>query len=363
MAPLLTLIKSSIKMFVRNKQALFFTLFTPVIIMTIFGFIGFDRAPKIDVGLITHAPNEPTRQLVEQFKQIPNFTVYEGDEDSEAAALVQDERSVVLWIPGDFIPESPDRVIPRSITAVINANNKDLAQAALAIVNQVVGKVSMQMSGTQEIFKVEAKEINVRNLKYIDFLLPGIVALAVMQMSVFSVAFVFADYREKGVLKRVLATPVKPFNFIAANVVTRLMISVIQAAILIAIGVLAFKAHVLGSYWLVFFLVLVGAIMFLGLGFAISGFAKTVESVPAIANLVIFPMLFLGGTFFPLDTMPDWLQNIAKYLPLTYFSEALRDVMTRQAGFADVQNNIWWMLAWSAVFIAIAMRSFKLQSE
>jgi ABC-2 type transport system permease protein len=303
MNTLLTLTKSNLKMFVRNKQALFFTLFTPLIIMTIFGFIGFDRPSKMDVGIVSHSPNEPTKKFIEQLKAVPSFDIHEGDEDSEAMSLSEDERSVVFWIPSDFFSENPAQPQKNAITALINANDQQQAQTAVAIVGQILNKVNISLSPLGEVYTVETKQVNVRDLKYIDFLLPGIVALAVMQMSIFSVAFVFADLREKGILKRVLATPINPYQFVASNVITRLFISVIQAAILIAIGVLAFKAHVIGSYFLVLLVVIIGAIMFLALGFAISGFAKTVESVPAIANLVVFPMLFLGGTFFAIDTM------------------------------------------------------------
>jgi ABC-2 type transport system permease protein len=87
-------------------------------------------------------------------------------------------------------------------------------------------------------------------LRYIEFLLPGLIALSVMQMSVFSVAFVFTQYKEKGVLKRLLATPMKPLQFVAANAITRLIVSVVQAAIFIVMGILLFKVHIIGSYWL-----------------------------------------------------------------------------------------------------------------
>jgi ABC-2 type transport system permease protein len=357
-----TLTKSSLKMFVRNKQALFFTLFTPLIIMGIFGLIGFDRAPKMRVGIVSHSPNAPTREFIESLKQVPVFEVTEGNEEDEAQAISDDKRSVVFWVPDDFIPEGTPAG-QKSITAIVNGGEKQEAETAVSIVAQILDKVTFSLTNTPALFSVQTREVNVQNIKYIDFLLPGVVALAVMQMSVFSVAFVFVDYKEKGILKRLLATPIKPYQFVSANVATRILVSVAQAAVLIAVGVLAFNAHVVGSYALVLLIVLLGATMFLGLGFAISGLSKTVEAVPAIANLVVFPMLFLGGTFFPIDTMPPWLQSIAKFLPLTYFSESLRDVMTKNAGFSDIQNNLLWMLAWSVVLVFFANVTFSFEEK
>ncbi len=353
---------ASIKMFVRNRQALFFTLFTPLIIMLIFGFIGFDRVSKINVGVVSPDPSPQTQQFIDQIKAVPAFSVTSGSSDDEAAALERGDRSLVLAIPSAAIPADPAQ-LPQTITAFTNTGQEQQAQTAISIINQIIDRLSLALHGTANVVLVATRDVNVNNLKYIDFLLPGLVALAVMQMAVFSVAFVFADYKEKGILKRVLATPVKPYQFVTANIVTRLIISVIQASILIAVGVFMLHAHVIGSFWLVLLVVLLGAIMFLGLGFTISGLASTVETVPALANLVVFPMLFLGGTFFPLSSMPQWLQRIAQYLPLTYFSSALREVMTRNAGFSGIKADVWWMLGWAVVLVILANITFSFEER
>ena len=355
---------SGLKMFLRNRQALFFTLFTPLIIMTIFGFLAFDRIPKVQLGVaVTAPPTEGTRQFVEQLKSVPAFDIHVDTESAERARIADGERSAVLIIPGDLFPESGPPTGTKTMVFLTNSSDAQQAATAQSIVNQILDKTTLGIAGAPQLFALQTEDINTRDLKYIDFLLPGIVALSIMQMSVFSVAFVFADYKEKGVLKRLLATPMKPYQFVTSNVITRLLIAVLQGAILIAVGVLIFKAHVFGSYWLILLLIILGAIMFLGLGFTISGFANTVEAVPALANLIVFPMLFLGGTFFPIETMPDWLQNIAKYLPLTFLSTGIRDVMISEATFADVQSNILWMLGWAIVLVISANFTFSFEGK
>lgn len=359
----LTLTKSSIKMFVRNKQALFFTLFTPVIIMAVFGFIGFDRVPKVDVGIVTENPSPATQQFIDSLKNVPAFDIHQGSNTEEAEALSKGERSVVIALPNRFIPENLTSPVTQTARVYVNAGDQQQAETVLSIFRQTLDQTTLQAVGAPSLFAIERIDVNSRNLRYIDFLVPGIVALSVMQMAVFSVAFVFVDYKEKGVLKRLVATPMKPYQFVTANVVTRLLVALLQAAILIAIGVFAFKAQVIGSYWLVALIALLGAVMFLGLGFTISGFAKTVESVPALANLVVFPMLFLGGTFFPLDSMPDWLARIAGYMPLTYFTTSMREVMIEDAGLGDVSTKLLWMLGWSAVLITLAVFTFRFSEQ
>ncbi|MBI4426542.1 MAG: ABC transporter permease [Candidatus Kerfeldbacteria bacterium] len=357
------LTSSSIKMFVRNRQAVFFTLFVPIIIMTIFGLIGFDSVAKIDVGLVTGTPSPPTQQFVDRLQGISAFDVTMGNEPDERRALEQGDRSVVFVIPDALMPAGESQPVQQTVKALVNVGEQQQAQTAISVVRQVLDKTNLAVVGAPELFAVATEEVNSRNLKYIDFLLPGIVALAIMQMSVFSTAFIFVDYKEKGILKRLLATPMKPYQFVTANVVTRLLVAVVQAVILIAVGVFAFKAHVIGSLWLLLPAVVLGGIMFLGLGFAISGVARTVEAVPAIANLVVFPMLFLGGTFFPLEIMPTWLQGIVQYLPLTYLSDALREVMRNGGGWAAINYDLAWMTAWSVVLVSLANLTFGFEEK
>ena len=361
------LTRSSIKMFLRNKQALFFTLFIPIVIMTIFGLIGFDTVPKIKVGIVAAAPQQSTTAFIEQLKNISAFTVTVGSESDEGAALKKGDRAVVLMLPDSLIPNPAElrgtEEQQQAIPILSNAGQKQQASTAISIFTQMFDTMNMALAQTPQLFDLQVEEVNARNLKYIDFLLPGVVAMAVMQMAVFSVAFVFADYKEKGILKRLLATPMKPIHFVTANVVTRLIVAVVQAAILIAVGVLLFHSQVVGSYWLGLLVSTLGGIMFLGLGFTISGIAKTVDAVPAIANIVIFPMLFLGGVFFPTDSMPDWLQRVVQYLPLSYFSNGLREVMTNGAGFSVIASDVYWMIAWSVALILLAVLTFRLEER
>lgn len=361
---------AAMKMFIRNRQAVFFTFFMPIVIMVIFGLMGFDNAAKINVGVVTDPETPNIQNLVEDLKKVPAFDIKTGTEQSENEALIKGDRVIVIipagWLPSPENTQNTPGLRPGDqihLKILTNAGREQQAQTALSIISQITTGITLNLAQVTPIFNIETEEINSRNLKYIDFLLPGIVAMAIMQMAVFSVAFVFTDYKEKGILKRLVATPMRPYQFVTANIVTRLIVTVIQTALLIAVGVLAFNAQVIGSYWLLLPISLLGSIMFLGLGFTISGIASTVESVPAIANLIVFPMLFLGGTFFPIETMPDWLQPIVSYLPLTYLSESMRAVMTEAAKFSDIQTDLLWMAGWAIALTVLANITFGFEEK
>ncbi len=341
---------AAIKMLTRNRQAFFFTLVMPVFIMLIFGYIGFDRPQLIDVGVSSEKPTPQTAALAEQIKKFPNLTIHEGTLADEQEQLNQGNRAAVLDFSGS------------SIVAYTNASKPE-SQAVVSILNQFISSATLQSAHVTPLVKVESHEVNAHNLRYIEFLLPGILALSIMQMSVFSVSFMFTQYKQNGVLKRLLATPMKPIQFVAANAITRLMVSVVQAVIFIVMGILLFHIHVVGSYALLLLCVILGASMFLGLGFTISGLAKTVDVVPVFANIIVFPMMFLGGTFFAISNMPGWLQVVAKLLPLTYFADSLREIMTKGAGLATLWPDLLGMAVWGVILITLATVTFRFQER
>ncbi len=361
---------SAIKMFVRNRQALFFTLFMPLIIMTIFGLIGFDRVPTLKIGVVAATPTPPTEEFITRLKDIPNVELFRNSEESERAALLKGDRVAVFLIPDDLIPapptnpdSSPNATTTKSVRVLENVAQSQYAKTATSLLSRVLDQTALAMAQAPKFFDVQTEEVSVKQTRYIDFLLPGIVGLALMQMAVFSVAFIFTDYKEKGILKRLVASPMKPSQFVAANVITRLIIALVQTAVLIAVGVLLYKTHVYGAWWLIGLIATFGAVMFLGLGFTISGLARTVDAVPAIANLIVFPMLFLGGTFFPIDTMPVWLQHVVKYLPLQYLTHSLREVMANGAGLGVIATDLYWMLGWSVALIFLANLTFGFEEK
>src|SRR5688500_18657348 len=140
MYTLLILTKAAIKMFVRNKQALFFTFFFPVFLMIVLGLINFDRPRKIDIGVVLTGPaNQETKQFLEVLKEIPIFTIHEGIESTERQALVDDKRAAVLIIPHDLVPG------PSKLTALTNAGQAQNAAAAINVISGMLDKTALQL--------------------------------------------------------------------------------------------------------------------------------------------------------------------------------------------------------------------------
>jgi len=223
----------------------------------------------------------------------------------------------------------------------------------------VFDQTEKQLTRQPNLFALETKNVDSHNLRYIDFLVPGIIALSVMQLAIFSLGFTIVNYKEKGVMKRLFATPLKPIYFIISQVTTRLLVTVVQISILILVAVLLFNVKIIGSIPMIFVFVILGSILFLGFGFALAGFAKTQDAIAALANVFVLPQMFLGGVFFPLESMPEWLQKVAVRLPLNYLSDAIRQIAIQAGSWGDVQKDFIGLLIWIVISFLAAIYLFR----
>jgi ABC-2 type transport system permease protein len=209
------------------------------------------------------------------------------------------------------------------------------------------------------LFVIDPEPVNSRNLRFIDFLMPGIVAMAIMQMGLFSVAFAFVQLKKQGILRRLLATPVRPASFLLAQVVTRLVVSVLQTLVLVGVAVFFFDVQLAGNILAVLLLAIIGGAVFISMGFAISGWARSEEVAAPIANVIALPMMFLSGVFFSREAMPQVLQRVTDYLPLTYLADALRSVAIDGATLWSQWLNLAGLAVWMVISFAIAVKLFR----
>ena len=184
--------------------------------------------------------------------------------------------------------------------------------------------------------------------------------LSIMQVGIFAAIPLVAD-REKLILKRLAATPLRRWQLVGSNVLMRVLIAFTQAVIIVAVGTLLFGVEVTGSLLLVAGFVTLGAMAFLALGYVIASFAKTEDAANGMTSMIQFPMMFLSGAFFQIDSMPPFLQAVARIIPLTYLADALRQVMVGGAAFAPLWVCAGVLLGWLVVCFGIAARKFQWQ--
>jgi ABC-2 type transport system permease protein len=351
---------ASVLMFVRNRAAVFFSLFLPLIIMLIFGVLNFEGATTIQLGLADEAHNQASAKLISGLAAFDYIEPENGSRDAELAELAAGDLDFVLVIPAGFDPQLGQE---SGLVAYASTADPGQAQVARGLLQQAVGQALFAPAGGGTpggafAPPVRFESVESRDLGYIDFLVPGIVGMTVMQLGLFGVAFGFVHLKRTGALRRLFATPTSPAYFLGAQVASRLIIAFVQVAILFAIGI-GFGLQMFGDYLTLAAIVLLASVIFLAVGFAIAGWAKNEDQAAPVANLISLPMMFLSGVFFPRDAMPDFLASITQYMPLTYVNEALRAVVNHGAGIASLGPQLLGMGVWAAITFLLAIRLFN----
>jgi ABC-2 type transport system permease protein len=202
----------------------------------------------------------------------------------------------------------------------------------------------------------------IRAYKTIDFILPGQLGFSLLSSGVFGVAFMFFNLRNTLVLKRFFATPISRTHIILGEGLARVIFQMMTAIVIIVAGKFLFGFTLInGLVTLLEMLVLsfIGLVVFMGLGFIVSGLATSDSSIPPFANLLTLPQFLLGGTFFTIDAFPRWLQPISRALPLTHLNTAMRAVAFEGQSLWEVKSEIGILLIWGVVIYAVAVKVFK----
>lgn len=353
MKALLYMIRANLKMNVRNRTALFWNLAFPLIFILLFGFIVGNSDLEINVGVAGADSSEIASQVTAAMEDADGLSVSTGSEQEERDALQEGERSViVVFEPG----ANPEQVNARLYW---DQSNPQVGTVALNTVQQFLSEANQQISGAPRVIDVQVEAVDAESFEYVDFLVPGIVGMSIMNSGIIGLASAFVTYREKGILRRVRATPFPLSSFILARIISQLLIIVLQAGILIGVGMLLFGIEIEGSLPAVFAMVTVGALGFLALGFLVSAFARNQETADSLANGLTIPMLFLSGVFFPVDSAPSWLQPITRIIPLRYLVDGLREIMVRGSTISAEWINVLVLLVTALVGVLLALRFFR----
>jgi ABC-2 type transport system permease protein len=350
MSPFLAMVKANLKMTIRNRQALFWNLAFPAIFILIFGAVfSNDSGVNYDVGI--SGTDSPYRQsVVQALESIKGIKVHVGDQDAQLKALKDNDRDYVL-----VFAEPAAGQLGAPVQISYDQTQGPNAQVGINVLSQVL----MSVAGGENGVPITTQPIETLNIKFIDFFIPGILGMSLMNSGIIGLSTAFVTYREKGILRRIKVTPFSLTSFILARIVTTLIVAVLQAVILIGLGRLVYGFSMRGNPLLILLTVIIGGLAFLSIGFALSGMAKNTETAASYANLVTFPMLFLAGTFFPIDSLPTWLQGITRILPLRYLITALREPMMRGRGIGSTWVDLVVLLGVFVVAMAVAVRFFK----
>jgi ABC-2 type transport system permease protein len=211
------------------------------------------------------------------------------------------------------------------------------------------------------LFRLE-RFINLGGQSYADFFLPGFLAYVFMQGGLYGLGYFLTDLKAKGVIKRFLVTPIKPFEMAVSVVASRVIIMLVQLVVLTVIAMLFFHTHLnWANIPLILLVTLIGGSLFLLVGLLVSTAATNYESAAPITAGIGLPLMFLGDVFYPLAMLPDFLEKIGRILPLAHLSEALRSLYSGTLNWERLGINIGAMLIWFVILLLLTRWRFKLE--
>ncbi len=344
---------ASLRMFTRQREAIIWTLLLPLFMITLFGFVKFDGMGKLDLGVVNEA-GANGNQLIESLKSVKALKVSGGAQDIELAELGKGERDMVLIIPPNFYLGAASQ-----LTVYFNDARPQEVQLGQLVLQRVLDEIVFAQSPPPNRIVLAAVPVKSRNLTYIDFLVPGILSMSIMQMGIFGVAFGFVQLKKRGILRRLWVTPIKPSDFILGQVAMRLLVVLMQICIIIGVGVAFFGLHFMGNFLELFLLGLLGGIVFLSMGFALAGISKSEDQVAPLANVISLPMMLLSGVFFSRNNLPGVVHTITDYFPLTYLADGMRSIAIDGATLAQVGPQFLGLGVWCIISCTIAVKMFR----
>jgi ABC-2 type transport system permease protein len=357
---LLLLTVANIRSFTRDRAALFWTLAFPLIFVILFGSIFSGGNSERTIGFADLDSTPASATLKAAFASISNVKLVDGSESDLLARMRKGDVSAVIVVPKGYA----DTVAARQGTASLIVYTDPTQSAADGATRQLVGFVLSQVNqaatGLPPAVEPSFKTVQTNDLTFISYLVPSILGMSLMQLGVFAAIPLVAD-RQKLILKRLQATPLRRWQLVGSNVLMRLLIAIVQTAIIVGVGSSFFHVQIAGSWLLIGTLILLGSLTFIALGYVIASFASTEDAANGMTSAVQFPLMFLSGTFFPIDAMPDALRTVARALPLTYLGDALRQVMVDGTPFSPLWVCFGVLIAWLVVCFGIAARFFRWQ--
>jgi len=341
--------------FLNNLQSSFFGM--------IFGFFfGKGSVTTGTVALINGSNSELAQNMEKAMTDSNLFKITrENNVEKAKEDLKKNKVVAIINIPNNFGSLSPNA--PTQIKVIYDPGNAQANSIVLGFLDKFLTNTNFNVQKVKPIFSIEEEKTTTKEINYFDFVLVGLIGMALMNSSVQSVAIGMAKYREEKILKRIVTTPLKTYKFIIGEVISRLVLNLVQISLILIIGVYLFNAHIYGNIFLVYLFGLLGAILFQLLGFSIASFSKTIAAAEGMAVAVTIPMMFLAGVFFPIDQLPKWLYSVVQYMPLAPFLRMIRAVALEGTSPFDNPINIIIVMSWIVFLLLLSSWKFRLSEE
>ncbi|WP_240757373.1 ABC transporter permease [Nakamurella flava] len=338
------------KGFYRDRLSVGFSVLFPLFFILIFGTVLSGGAPSatkvVQVGavpLIDQLPAQARQELGQALEITSADSLADAVEQvrkGEVAAVVQQD--------GDTLSvqySSADQVTAATVRGIFDA---------------FVNAANIAATGAPPTYTLQTSQVEDESLQAIQFIAPGMIGYGIAIGAVFGAAMTLITWREKKLLRRLRLAPVSTVSVVASRVVVSIVVALVQLVLFVGVSMLPFLGlRLSGAWYMAVPLTIAGTLAFLAIGLFVGSVAKTVEGGSGLANLITLPMAFVSGAFIPADSGPEWMTVVAKFLPLSYLVDGLKDVLVRGEGPAAAVVPIVVMLGFAVAVTLVATRFFR----
>ncbi|CAN5464431.1 N/A [soil metagenome] len=352
--------KLNTKRFFRDRLAIFFTVIFPLIFLFIFGSFSKGGSLSFKVAIINQSDSSFGRQYVADTRKNKLFKVNDTITtlDKAKEKMKRSEIDATIILPPSFGDVKGD--YPAGQAKVLyTSNSEQSAQALVSVLQTQFKQINNKLVPTVEPFTVTSEANNERSLSKFDYTFAGLLGFSIIGLGIFGPVNVFPELKKQGILRRLHTTPLKVWQYFVSSVISQAVIGLITLSISFIVAILVFHLHVIGNWFELAAFITLGIIVIYGIGLAIGGWAKNERQAAPLSNIVVFPMMFLSGTFFPRYAMPEWLQHISNYLPLTPVIDGIRLIATEGKHLSEITPQIGLIGLWTVVIYIIAFRVFR----
>lgn len=358
-----TFARINTKRFFRDRLSIFFGILFPLIFLFVFGGIfGGSDGVSFRVALINQSDSSFAQDFTKGLKEEDVFNV-----DDEATTLdlakekmIRSQLDATIILPEDFGVVDPKTKQPSGEAVVYYTQNNDQAgQTLQSLLQASFEQVNTQLTGASDLYTVKGEALKNNSLSQFDYTFAGLLGFSLLGIGIFGPVNVFPELKKQGILRRLSTTPLKVWQYFSSVAISQSVIGIVSLAVMFAVAISVFNLQIAGNPLELVGFLLFSIVLILGIGLAIGGWAKNERQAAPLSNIVVFPMMFLSGTFFPRFFMPEWLQNVSAFLPLTPVIDGIRLIVTEGAHYVDILPQLGLMAVWLVIIYIIAFRVFR----
>ncbi len=356
--------KLNTRRFFRDRLAIFFGILFPLIFLFIFGSLSGGNGKNVTfrVAVLNESQSAFAQQFTGQLKASKTFKVDPNVGTLSAAKdkMGKSQLDATIVLPPGFGSSQPGQPYPSGNAQVLyTQNNVSAGQTLTTVLEGQFKQINGRITPIKVPFTATGQQLNEKSLTQFDYTFAGLLGFSIIGMGIFGPVNVFPELKKQGILRRLHTTPLKTWQYFVSTMISQAIIGLVSLAVMFAVAITVFHLKVVGNYLETAVFLVIGITTILGIGLAIGGWSKNERQAAPLSNIVVFPMMFLSGTFFPRFLMPEWLQSLSNYLPLTPVIDGVRQIVTEGKHLTDVGPQLGLLAVWIVIIYAIAFRVFR----